>query len=208
MHAYPHQLSGRPAAARRHRHGAAVEPAPPDPRRADDRARRDGRGRHRRAGQGPRPPAVGTSLAVHLAQSRPDPRDLRSVTVMYSGEAVETGRVRDVFDAVRHPYTQGLFRSIPLPGANKNDNPLIPIPGQLPLPHERPQGCNFGPRCTHFVAGRCDRGRCADARCRGPPGPSEPLPAGSRRSTGRPRRGRPNDSSRSASAPTCSRSTG
>ncbi len=80
-----------------------------------------------------------------------------SVTVMYSGEAVETGGVRDVFDAVRHPYTQGLFRSMALPGTNKNDNPLIPIPGQLPLPHERPNGCNFGPRCAHFEAGACDR---------------------------------------------------
>ena len=80
-----------------------------------------------------------------------------SVTVMYSGEAVETGRVHDVFGTVRHPYTQGLFRSMALPGTNKNDNPLIPIPGQLPLPHERPQGCNFGPRCTHFVSRLCDR---------------------------------------------------
>ncbi len=80
-----------------------------------------------------------------------------SVTVMYSGEAVETGRVRDVFGAARHPYTQGLFRSMPLPATNKNDNPLVPIPGQLPLPHERPNGCNFGPRCPHFVAGLCDK---------------------------------------------------
>ncbi|MCI0429981.1 MAG: ATP-binding cassette domain-containing protein [Rhodospirillales bacterium] len=78
------------------------------------------------------------------------------ITVMYSGEAVETGAVKDVFDRMRHPYTQGLFRSIPLPGADKNERPLIAIPGQLPLPHERPQGCNFGPRCLHFVKGRCD----------------------------------------------------
>jgi peptide/nickel transport system ATP-binding protein len=78
------------------------------------------------------------------------------ITVMYSGEAVETGSVKDVFDRMRHPYTQGLFRSIPLPGADKNERPLIAIPGQLPLPHERPQGCNFGPRCHHFVKGRCD----------------------------------------------------
>ncbi|HZZ21764.1 MAG TPA: ABC transporter ATP-binding protein [Roseiarcus sp.] len=78
------------------------------------------------------------------------------VTVMYSGEAVETGAVSDVFGAVRHPYTQGLFRSIPMPGTNKNDNPLVPIPGQLPLPHERPKGCNFGPRCGYFVEGLCD----------------------------------------------------
>src|SRR5690606_26754089 len=48
-----------------------------------------------------------------------------SITVMYSGEAVETGRVRDVFEHMRHPYTQGLFRSIPLPGADKNMRPLV-----------------------------------------------------------------------------------
>jgi peptide/nickel transport system ATP-binding protein len=78
------------------------------------------------------------------------------ITVMYSGEAVETGSIRDVFDHMRHPYTQGLFRSIPLPGADKNSRPLIAIPGQLPLPHERPKGCNFGPRCHHFVEGVCN----------------------------------------------------
>jgi peptide/nickel transport system ATP-binding protein len=78
------------------------------------------------------------------------------ITVMYSGEAVETGKIEDVFDRMRHPYTQGLFRSIPLPGADKNSRPLIAIPGQLPLPHERPKGCNFGPRCQHFVDGLCN----------------------------------------------------
>ncbi|GHE01320.1 ABC transporter ATP-binding protein [Defluviimonas sp. 20V17] len=78
--------------------------------------------------------------------------------VMYSGEAVETGSVREVFDKMRHPYTQALFRSIPLPGADKNARPLIAIPGNFPLPHERPEGCNFGPRCDYFQAGRCDRG--------------------------------------------------
>ncbi|MER9756189.1 ABC transporter ATP-binding protein [Mesorhizobium sp. M0166] len=78
------------------------------------------------------------------------------ITVMYSGEAVEIGKIKDVFDRMRHPYTQGLFRSIPLPGADKNSRPLISIPGQLPLPHERPKGCNFGPRCHHFVEGVCN----------------------------------------------------
>jgi peptide/nickel transport system ATP-binding protein len=78
------------------------------------------------------------------------------ITVMYSGEAVETGKIEDVFDRMRHPYTQGLFRSIPLPGADKNSRPLVAIPGQLPLPHERPKGCNFGPRCHHFVEGVCN----------------------------------------------------
>ena len=78
------------------------------------------------------------------------------VCVMYSGEAVETGSIKDVFNKMQHPYTQALFRSIPLPGANKNDRPLVAIPGNFPLPHERPEGCNFGPRCTYFEAGRCD----------------------------------------------------
>jgi peptide/nickel transport system ATP-binding protein len=76
--------------------------------------------------------------------------------VMYSGEAVETGAVAQVFDRMRHPYTQALFRSIPLPGADKNTHPLVSIPGNFPLPHERPPGCNFGPRCAYFQAGRCD----------------------------------------------------
>ncbi len=78
--------------------------------------------------------------------------------VMYSGEAVETGPVAEVFDSMRHPYTQGLFRSIPLPGADKTRRPLIAIPGNFPLPHERPPGCNFGPRCDYFAKGRCDAG--------------------------------------------------
>jgi peptide/nickel transport system ATP-binding protein len=78
------------------------------------------------------------------------------ICVMYSGEAVETGRIEDVFDHMRHPYTQALFRSIPLPGADKTTRPLVSIPGNFPLPHERPQGCNFGPRCDYFVKGRCD----------------------------------------------------
>ncbi len=78
------------------------------------------------------------------------------ICVMYSGEAVERGSIKDVFDEMRHPYTQALFRSIPLPGADKNARPLVAIPGNFPLPHERPQGCNFGPRCDYFEAGRCD----------------------------------------------------
>ena len=79
------------------------------------------------------------------------------ICVMYSGEAVERGSIEDVFDKMQHPYTQALFRSIPLPGADKNSRPLVSIPGNFPLPHERPNGCNFGPRCDYFQAGRCDQ---------------------------------------------------
>jgi peptide/nickel transport system ATP-binding protein len=89
------------------------------------------------------------------------------ICVMYSGEAVETGNVTQVFDKMRHPYTQALFRSIPLPGADKNARPLISIPGNFPLPHERPPGCNFGPRCDYFQKGRCD---AADIPMSGVPG--------------------------------------
>ena len=78
------------------------------------------------------------------------------ICVMYSGEAVETGSISDVFDKMQHPYTQALFRSIPLPGADKNSRPLIAIPGNFPLPHERPAGCNFGPRCNYFKEGSCN----------------------------------------------------
>ncbi len=81
--------------------------------------------------------------------------------VMYSGEAVETGAVVEVFDKMRHPYTQALFRSIPLPGADKNARPLVAIPGNFPLPHERPKGCNFGPRCDYFQKGHCDAAEIA-----------------------------------------------
>ena len=92
------------------------------------------------------------------------------ICVMYSGEAVERGSIEDVFDEMQHPYTQALFRSIPLPGADKNARPLVAIPGNFPLPHERPQGCNFGPRCDYFEPGRCDAGFI----------PMEPVPGNDR----------------------------
>ncbi len=79
------------------------------------------------------------------------------VNVMYSGVVVEEGSVGEVFDHMRHPYTKGLFNAIPLPGADKTAHPLVPIRGQLPLPHERPPGCYFGPRCDFFQEGRCDQ---------------------------------------------------
>ena len=79
------------------------------------------------------------------------------VNVMYSGQVVEVGTVEEVFDQMFHPYTKGLFDCIPLPTADKYSRPLKPIRGQLPLPHQRPQGCFFGPRCDHFVSGICDQ---------------------------------------------------
>ena len=80
------------------------------------------------------------------------------VSVMYSGEVVEEGTIDELFNSPRHPYTHGLFGCIALPSADKNAAPLKPIRGQLPLPHERPDGCNFGPRCDHYQASLCGRG--------------------------------------------------
>jgi peptide/nickel transport system ATP-binding protein len=78
------------------------------------------------------------------------------ICVMYSGEVVEEGTIDSIFTWPKHPYTHGLFGCIPLPHCDKNARPLVAIPGQLPLPHERPPGCNFGPRCTFFQDGLCD----------------------------------------------------
>ncbi|MBC8038091.1 MAG: ABC transporter ATP-binding protein [Rhizobiales bacterium] len=79
------------------------------------------------------------------------------ICVMYSGQSVELGSVNQVFDEMRHPYTRGLFSSIPLPGTDRFATPLVPIRGQLPLPRDRPTGCTFSPRCDFFVPGRCDK---------------------------------------------------
>jgi len=86
------------------------------------------------------------------------------------GEAVETGKIRDVFERMRHPYTQGLLRAVPLPSADKNEHPLIAIPGQQPAPQERPRGCNFGPRCRHFRKGFCDAAEIPMVAIDGPAG--------------------------------------
>ncbi|MFQ5983951.1 MAG: dipeptide ABC transporter ATP-binding protein [Alphaproteobacteria bacterium] len=81
------------------------------------------------------------------------------VGVMYSGELVEEGTIREVFARTRHPYTIGLFDCIPTVGADKHSRALVPIRGQVSLPHERSPGCVFAPRCDFFQEGRCDRDR-------------------------------------------------
>ncbi len=93
------------------------------------------------------------------------------VAVMYAGNVIEKGTLEDVFNRTKHPYTEGLFNSIP----NLNDRKvmLTPIKGFTPDPTNLPPGCAFEPRCpyacenclkeqkdihisdTHFV--RCSR---------------------------------------------------
>lgn len=67
------------------------------------------------------------------------------VAVMYSGEIVEMGDKRHIFKETAHPYTKGLFNS--LPGALKNEKRLRPIKGLMPDPSALPSGCKFAERC-------------------------------------------------------------
>ncbi|WP_434310627.1 ABC transporter ATP-binding protein [Hominifimenecus sp. rT4P-3] len=69
------------------------------------------------------------------------------VAIVYAGEIVESGSVWDVFDEPTHPYTIGLFGSLP---SVAGDSPrLTPIPGLMPDPMNLPEGCSFAPRCPH-----------------------------------------------------------
>jgi peptide/nickel transport system ATP-binding protein len=83
------------------------------------------------------------------------------VAVMYAGRIVETGAVDDVFSHPRHPYTQGLMRSVPRLGQatalKKAGTPLPTIPGSVPSLSNLPQGCAFAPRCPLAIAA-CEAG--------------------------------------------------
>jgi len=70
------------------------------------------------------------------------------VAVMYAGEIVESGTVEDLFLGTRHhPYTDGLFGSIP--SLTSRAARLTPIPGLMPDPSNLPKGCAFEERCAH-----------------------------------------------------------
>jgi peptide/nickel transport system ATP-binding protein len=68
------------------------------------------------------------------------------VAVMYLGNLVETGTVRQVINAPAHPYTRGLLNS--LPKLDDLEAPLTPVPGDIPSPLDRPTGCVFHTRCV------------------------------------------------------------
>jgi len=76
------------------------------------------------------------------------------VSVMYLGRIVESGPVREVLNKPAHPYTKGLLHA--LPKLDTLDDPLTPIPGDIPSPLERPSGCVFHSRCPEAIADRCD----------------------------------------------------
>jgi oligopeptide/dipeptide ABC transporter ATP-binding protein len=71
------------------------------------------------------------------------------VVVMYLGKVVEHAKVRPVFHEPKHPYTQGLLKSIPSLATKKKR--LEPIKGVVPDPLSAPPGCPFNPRCPYTM---------------------------------------------------------
>ncbi len=71
------------------------------------------------------------------------------VAVMYAGEVVEVADVEQIFKQPRHPYTEGLIKSIPRVGGDRAR--LVGIAGNAPSPREWPSGCRFHPRCPRVM---------------------------------------------------------
>lgn len=73
-----------------------------------------------------------------------------NVAVMYAGEIVEIGTAEDVYESgKRHPYTVGLFESVP--NLEVESERLKPVDGLMPDPVQLPEGCKFHPRCPQCM---------------------------------------------------------
>lgn len=72
------------------------------------------------------------------------------IIVMYAGKVVEEGSVFEIFEEPKHPYTQGLLKSIP--SLDSKHTQLESIPGSVPNPLNMPKGCRFEPRCVKSMA--------------------------------------------------------
>ena len=78
------------------------------------------------------------------------------VVVMYGGKIQEVASVRQLFRQPKHPYTQGLLRSLPRPDLDRKQEQLETIPGMVPNIFDWPKGCRFCTRCP-LVEERCRR---------------------------------------------------
>lgn len=78
-----------------------------------------------------------------------------TVAIMYLGQVVEFGPVREILRNPKHPYTVDLMRAVPRLGKTAGQR-LVAIEGSIPSPFERPTGCPFHPRCSHVMPGKCD----------------------------------------------------
>lgn len=70
------------------------------------------------------------------------------VLVMYAGQIIEEGGVREIFENARHPYTQALLATVPTVRDDK-DRELTAIPGMVPESYDDMPGCRFAPRCPY-----------------------------------------------------------
>ncbi len=69
------------------------------------------------------------------------------VAIIYAGQIVEQGTLEEIYENTKHPYTKGLFAS--LPDMSSRAHRLHPIKGLMPDPANLPSGCPFHPRCDH-----------------------------------------------------------
>ena len=88
---------------------------------------------------------LGTSVVLITHDLGVVARFCNSVAVVYAGEVVEYGTAEHIFDHPTHPYTLGLFGS--LPKLNSTESRLQPIKGLMPDPTKLPDGCSFCDRC-------------------------------------------------------------
>ncbi len=79
----------------------------------------------------------------------------QKAAIMYAGEIMEYGTVEHIFNETAHPYTKGLFQSIPT--LTEKVHRLQSIPGQVFDPQDRPDGCVFVPRCP-YATDECRKG--------------------------------------------------
>jgi oligopeptide/dipeptide ABC transporter ATP-binding protein len=78
-----------------------------------------------------------------------------TVAIMYLGQVVEYGPVREILRNPKHPYTVDLLRAVPRLGKTAGQR-LVAIEGSIPSPFQRPSGCPFHPRCSRMMPGRCE----------------------------------------------------
>ena len=88
---------------------------------------------------------LGTSMIMITHDLGVIAKICNNVAVVYAGQIIESGTKYDIYDRPSHPYTIGLFNS--LPDLSKTEPRLKAIPGMMPNPMDLPQGCAFAPRC-------------------------------------------------------------